>query len=229
MRIACIQHVHFEGPAGIARWAAARGHTLHPVHVYRGEALPAPADFDLLVMMGGPMSVNDEAEFAWLRPEKQLVRAALAAGKRLLGVCLGAQMIAHALGARIYRNPVKEIGWFPLETLAGPAAEALGVADWPAVFHWHGETFDLPPGAEHWARSQACANQGFLVQRRALGMQFHIEVTAESAAELVRHAGHEIGNGPFEQPAETLLSDVRRFTRLEAVLDGLLDRFVSLN
>jgi GMP synthase-like glutamine amidotransferase len=228
MRIACIQHVVFEGPGGIVRWAALRGHFLREVHVYRGDALPRPEGFDLLVLMGGPMSVNDEDRFAWLGPEKQLVRDALQAGKRVLGVCLGAQMIASALSARVYRNPVKEIGWFPVEVIPGPAAEALGIGAWPPVFHWHGETFDLPDGAERWASSAACPNQAFLYRRRALAMQFHIEVTVESAGLLVRQAGEEIGAGPFEQPAGMLLEDPERFGRLEPLLADLLDRFVAL-
>jgi GMP synthase-like glutamine amidotransferase len=229
MRIACIQHVSFEGPANIARWATARGHTLREIHVYRGDVLPSVETFDLLVLMGGPMSVNDEDRFAWLAPEKELVRAALQAGRHMLGVCLGAQMIASALGARVYRNSVKEIGWFPIESVPGEAADALGVSVWPLVFHWHGETFDLPAGAVLAARSQACANQAFLYQRRALALQFHIEVTPESAALLIQHAGHEIGTGSWEQPAETLLDAPQRFRHLEPVLFEVLDRFVAMS
>jgi len=228
MRIACLQHVEYEGPAGIARWAAARGHALHVVRLYDGDALPEPVDFDLLVMMGGPMSVNDEDRFAWLRPEKQLICEALDDGLRVLGICLGAQLIANALGARVYRGMYKEIGWLPIERVPGPAADILQIGDWPEVFHWHGETFDLPNGAGHWARSAGYTNQAFLYQRRALGMQFHLEVTLESARLLVQHGGAEIGNGPYEQPAGSLAAMPERFTRLEPLLTGVLDRFVSL-
>jgi GMP synthase-like glutamine amidotransferase len=228
MRIVCLQHVEFEGPAGIAKWATSRGHTLRTVHVYKNEALPEPEDFELLVLMGGPMSVNDEDQHAWLRPEKSLINDALDARRRVLGICLGAQLIASALGARVRRNMYKEIGWLPIERVAGPAADILDIGIWPEIFHWHGETFDLPNGASLWARSAGCANQAFLYQRQALAMQFHIEVTPESARLLIKNAGNEIGSGPFEQPADTLAGDPERFKRLEPLLTGLLDRFVAL-
>ena len=144
MRIAVLQHVPFEGPAAIADWAAARGDRIAVAHLYRGDPLPALADFDMLTVMGGPMSVNDEAKYAWLAPEIALVREAIGAGKIVLGVCLGAQIIAKSLGAKVYAAGQKEIGWFEVKRTETehPIFEGLPAA-FP-VFHWHGETFDLP-------------------------------------------------------------------------------------
>src|SRR5271165_3985143 len=112
MRLHALQHVPFEGPAAIADWAAAQGVSMTVAHLYRGDALPSLSDFDMLAVMGGPMSVNDSSHYTWLDPEIAFMRAAIGAGKAVLGICLGAQMIAKALGARVYPGAQKEIGWF---------------------------------------------------------------------------------------------------------------------
>src|SRR5579875_2938644 len=125
MRIHYLQHVEFEGPAAIADWAARASHFFTGSHVYRGDALPALSDFDMLVSLGGPMSVNDEREHPWLREEKELVRRAIESGHAVLGICLGAQIMASALGARIYRAVEKEIGWFPVHRVTAEGAGAL--------------------------------------------------------------------------------------------------------
>lgn len=130
-----------------------------------------------LILMGGPMSVNDD--FDWLRDEEDAIRHAVDRGKPVLGICLGAQLIAKALGARVYRNPVREIGWAPVYW-TGPARSDLLFRDFAApemLFHWHGETFDLPKDAEHLAYSDACVHQAFRVGSNVYGMQFHAEVT----------------------------------------------------
>ena len=170
MRIAVLQHVPFEGPAAIADWAAARGDQIAVAHLYRGDPLPALADFDMLAVMGGPMSANDEAKFAWLAPEIALVREAIGAGKIVLGVCLGAQIIAKSLGAKVYAAGQKEIGWFEVKRTeaAHPIFDGLPAA-FP-VFHWHGETFDLPAGAVRLAETASTPNQAFGINARVLGL-----------------------------------------------------------
>lgn len=114
MNIQAIYHVSFEGPGGIKPWALARGHHFAETRLDRGEPLPAVDAFDWLVVMGGPMNIYEEAAYPWLPAEKALIKAAVAAGKRVLGICLGAQLLADALGAEISANPVKEIGWYPV-------------------------------------------------------------------------------------------------------------------
>jgi GMP synthase-like glutamine amidotransferase len=205
MRIACLQHVPFEQPGHIAAWALDNGHSIAEVHLFDGQPPPKPETFDLLVVMGGPMSVHDEADHPWLVPEKRLIRECLAGNKFLLGVCLGSQLIAEALGSRVYRNRLREIGWFPIR-LRPEAADSPYFAGLPAemqALHWHGETYDLPPGCTHLAESSACAVQAF-EHPSALGLQFHLEVTPEGLAGLIANCGHEIGTGPFEQPAAQL-------------------------
>jgi GMP synthase-like glutamine amidotransferase len=227
MRIHCLQHVPFEGPAGIADWAASRGHSVTTTPVYDGAPPPDPSGFDWLVVMGGPMGVYDEEVHPWLAAEKACLRETIAAGKTVIGVCLGAQLLAQVLGARVYRNPVKEIGWFPVE-LTEAARECDPFAFLPdqlTVYHWHGDTFDLPDGALHLARSEGCAHQAFLWGGRVLGLQFHLESTAVSVRDLVAHCADELVPGPYVQTAETMLAAAPEdYARLHAALTGILDR-----
>lgn len=224
MRIACLQHASFETPGNIAAWAEARGHSITTAHLYRGDPLPNLAYFDFLVAMGGPMSVNDESEYPWLAPEKELIRQSVRANKFVLGVCLGSQLIANALGSRVYRNHAKEIGWMPVNLLPAASDSTLGkLPEKFDVFQWHGETYDLPPGCRQLAQSEACRIQAF-EHPSALALQFHLEVTEEGVNELIRHCASDIGNGPWEQPKEKLIEGASKNRQItQAALFGILD------
>jgi GMP synthase-like glutamine amidotransferase len=227
MRIQVLQHVPFEGPAAIGDWAAGHGYALASTHLYRGDPAPALESFDRLVVMGGPMGVHDEQDHPWLAPEKAFLRRAVDAGKSIVGVCLGAQLLAHVLGARVYRNPHREIGWFPIElTAAGAANPVFGpLAPGLRVYHWHGDTFDLPPGAVHLAGSAGCPQQAFLFDGRVLGLQCHLETTPASLAGLVVHCADEITPGPYVQDAATMqAATAADYDRIHQALFGLLDR-----
>jgi GMP synthase-like glutamine amidotransferase len=196
-------------------------------HLHAGDALPAPADFDRLVVMGGPMSVGDTEAYPWLTDELESIADAIAAGKSVVGVCLGAQLIAAALGARVNPNAHKEIGWFPVRLTE--QAKALDLCDrLPAeqtVFHWHGDTFDLPPRAVHLAESEACANQAFLFDGRVLGLQFHLESTPASVAAICEHCADEIVPGRWVQTAaEMRAADPDLYAGIGRTLEPLLDR-----
>lgn len=207
MRVQVLQHVAFEGLGSITHWLEARQAQVSFCRFFEdGYALPQVDALDLLIVLGGPMSVNDEADLPWLIAEKAFVADCIAAGKPVLGICLGAQLIAASQGAKVYSGTQKEIGWWPIQAVGAPEGcfrfpEAL------AVFHWHGETFDLPKGAVHLARSQACTHQAFQLGERVLGLQFHLETTpataealwAECADELTAAAGQ-----PFVQSAEQM-------------------------
>jgi len=224
MRVRVLQHVPFEGPAALAPALRAAGHDVAVTRLDAGHPLPALADFEWLVAMGGPMSVHDEAEHAWLAPEKRLLRAAVEAGRRVLGVCLGAQLIAASLGATVTRNREREIGWFPVERAPGAEASPLGralPARFPA-FHWHGETFALPPGALRLASSEACAEQAFAIGKRVLGLQFHVETTPEAAEALVKHCAEELAPGRWVQDEAAILAPDAPFAQAQAVMQALL-------
>jgi GMP synthase-like glutamine amidotransferase len=149
----------------------------------------------------------------------------VAAGKTVLGICLGAQLIADVLGAAVVQGPYPEIGWFPVHKDPRANRSAVGRA-LPArftAFHWHGDTFELPQGAVSLGSSEACACQGFVYDERVVGLQFHLETTADSAAALVRNCGQEIGDGPYEQPAQEILAGADLFDDLNTCLVSVLD------
>jgi len=226
MRMAVLQHVEFEGPAAVADWAVRRGFPLRVFHLYRDPTLPSLSDFDMLTVMGGPMSVNDEARLAWLGPEIALVRNAIEADKTVLGICPGAQIIAKALGARVYPGSTKEIGWFPVQrTGAHPLFDDLPDSFTP--FHWHGETFDLPHDAKLLAKSKITETQAFAVGQRVLGLQFHMEATEESVRALLKVAADEIGHGVFEQQPGTILASLNQCASLRRLLDTVLDHLTG--
>lgn len=230
MRIACLQHVAFEGPGAIEHWGRARGHKFAITRLFQEDPLPDRASVDMLVVMGGPMSVHDEAEYPWLSVERRLVESCLGSRKFVLGVCLGSQVLAQCLGAKVYRNAYQEIGWFPIQGESADAgSQILKLPEKTQVLHWHGETYDLPAGCRHLASSAGCSIQAF-EHPSALGLQFHLETTRPSLQELIRHCADEIGTGPFEQPAEGILAGEREHgdtarSILYATLDNIARRW----
>jgi GMP synthase (glutamine-hydrolysing) len=230
MRIHWFQHVPFEGLGSIAPWAERHGHAVTCTRFYRGEAPPRVGDIDWLIAMGGPMSANDEIAYPWLAAEKAFVVRAVAADKTVLGICLGAQMIARALGADVYPNTHREIGWFPVEKTASAAQSPVGnaIADRVVAFHWHGETFDLPPGAVHLAGSEACRHQAFSYADRVVGLQYHLETSRKSAEALVEHCADELVQGKYIQSENELLRDQSRFEGVNLEMERLLNRLQTI-
>ncbi len=207
MRAHYLQHVPFEGLGSIETWLHSAHASISATRLYEEAHFPALESFDLLIIMGGPMSVNDDEIYPWLAREKAFIAAAIAADKAVLGICLGAQLIAAVCGATIYANPLKEIGWFPITPIPGSGAGSFCFDEPATVFHWHGETFTLPPGAHHLARSAACNHQAFqLAGKAVIGLQFHLETTPESLRGMVQHCGEELQVSDTIQSAESLLA-----------------------
>lgn len=229
MRINVLQHVAFEDAAGIADWAASRGHRLAATRVFAGQPLPDLADFDFLAVMGGPMNIYEHDEYPWLADEKRLVRQAVDQEKTVLGVCLGAQLLADVLGGAVRQGVRQEVGWLPVSS----TPEAFGhrlFKGFPAVytpFHWHGDTFSIPHGAARIAESEACLNQAFALGERVAGLQFHLEATPASMERLIAHCGHQLVAGPYVQSAEQMRAGLCNADLAGRLLATLLDRLAE--
>ncbi|PPC78659.1 amidotransferase [Pokkaliibacter plantistimulans] len=228
MRVLVLQHVPFEGIGAMENWFEQHDASIDYVRFFEADAtLPPAQDFDLIIAMGGPMSVNDEQGYPWLVAEKRFLREAIQQGETaVLGVCLGAQLIASALGARVYANPVAEIGWYPIHQ-QGTDEDCFIFPPQIEVLHWHGETFDLPEGAQLLASSAACAHQAFQLGDRVIGLQCHPEMTASIIADLLDECGDELVPGEWVQDAATLsgVSEARYIKAhqlMQAILEYLL-------
>jgi GMP synthase (glutamine-hydrolysing) len=184
VRALVLQHIACESPGVYEDLLVERGVEIARIELDEGDSLPSGEAFDLIVAMGGPMSANDEAELPWLRHEKRLIRSAVEAGTPFWGVCLGVQLLASALGARVYPVREPEVGVLPVH-LTGDALSDTVFGGLPHSFvtlQWHGDTFELPPGATLLASSPVCEHQAFRY-RRAYGVQFHLEVSGSMAEE----------------------------------------------
>lgn len=229
MNVHYLQHVPFEGLGSIEDWVRRGEHEIGATRLYRDERLPPVEDIEVLIVMGGPMNIYEEAAYPWLTAEKRFIERAIAADCRILGICLGAQLVADVLGAKVFANADKEIGWFPVET-TGAASTSDLFATFPQqleVFHWHGDTFDIPPGSVHIARSAGCANQAYVYDERVVGLQFHLETNPASARQLIANCGDEMVGGRYVQTSKQILEDPRRFDTINRMMHELLDRIAT--
>ncbi len=180
MKIHYIQHEKFEDLGCIRQWLKSSNHSVTHTHIFENEPFPKASDIDFLIVMGGSMGANDDQVFSWMEAEKALIKQCILDNKKVLGICLGAQIIASVLGAKVYPNTKKEIGWFDID-LKIKSKEIPAFANIPSKFktmHWHGDTFELPRGAVHLASSEATQNQAFSFNDGyVLGLQFHPEMT----------------------------------------------------
>ena len=220
-----LQHVPFEGPAMIATWAETKGHFITYTRFWENPALPGMEAFDWLVIMGGPMNVDEYDQYPWLESEIRFIKEAIASGKTVIGVCLGAQMIAKALGSRVVSGGKKEIGWFPV-SFSTEGVKESGFSILPEktmVFHWHGDTFDIPEGSIHLASSEAFPNQAFLFNQKVLGLQFHLEMDREALESIIRNAGDELISSEFVQDEYEILNNLQYLADGNLLLYRVLD------
>jgi GMP synthase (glutamine-hydrolysing) len=235
MRAAILQHVPHEGPARIATALARAGFELDRRELFAGARVPALGDADLLVVMGAPLGVSDvgDARFPFLAAELELLRAAVARDFPTLGVCLGAQLLAAAAGARVFPNvngdpphPTREVGWGAVHFLRAPTEEPVlsGLDPAEIVLHWHGDTFELPRGATLLASTLTCENQMFRLGRRQFGVQFHVEVdAADIEAWLAADDEYVRGALGADGPARIRRDTARFMPRFVVKTDRFLD------
>jgi len=227
MKIRCLPHVPLEDAANIGTWASLRGHALTYTHLYRNEPLPTMDSFDMLTIMGGPMNIDDHDEYPWLITEKDFIRQAIDAKKKIVGVCLGAQLLAAVLGGKVTANRQKEIGWhtFRLTPQAKQESIFASLPNEITVFHWHGDTFSVPPKATKLASSAACENQAFQYGDAVLGLQFHLEYSQDSIEKMLLNCSQELIDAPYIQTAEQIRAGYETIPQNTAWLYSLLDAF----
>jgi len=218
VRLHYLQHVSFEDAANIEFWAKSRQFDVTKTELFQqNQKLPSIDDFDWLVVMGGPMNIYEEEKHPWLREEKEFIQRAIQQKKIILGVCLGAQLIADVLGAKVEPNTEKEIGWFPV-SLTKKGIQSAVFHSFPkkfTAFHWHGDTFQIPEGANSLIESDVCSNQAFEYQGHVFGFQFHLESTPESVERLVENCSDELVEAPYIQSAEDMLVQQKSFEEIQ--------------
>jgi GMP synthase-like glutamine amidotransferase len=229
MKIDVLQHVLYEGPGAISEWAQSQGHEIRITEVYQAD-LPAVDGIEFLVILGGPMNVHQEADYPWLAKERAFIKAAIEKGKVVLGICLGAQLLADALGGKVTKGEHVEIGWFPVE-ITDDGHELELMDGFPTRFialHWHGDTFSIPPDSVHFASSTACKHQAFAYDEgRVVGLQFHCEETRESLALLMENAAADLVQGEWIETPKELLAPYAPFQLGHDLLYRLLDRMAE--
>lgn len=219
MTIHWLQHVPFEGLGCIEPLLKKSGQEIRCIRLWNSDSLPSADEISGLIIMGGPMGISDESEYPWLSDEKTLIKNVIGQNKPVLGICLGAQLIADALGAEVWRNEEKEIGFFPLKSNGQLLPKEF------TAFHWHGDTFGIPEGAERIASSEATKNQAFLYNNNVLALQFHLETTEESLNSLYANCSGEITDSSFIQNLEQVkpfFPTLKNANRLMADLLGKL-------
>ncbi|MDD5021217.1 MAG: type 1 glutamine amidotransferase [Endomicrobiaceae bacterium] len=231
MRIHYLQHVPFEGLGSIECELKKKGHKITSTKLYNEKITTSLKDIDWLIIMGGPMGIYDDEIYPWLKEEKQFIKEAVSAEKIVLGICLGAQLIADVLGAKVYKNKYREIGWFPLTITPETDKTILSnvLPNQFEAFHWHGDTFDIPKGAVAIAESDACKNQGFIFNNRVLALQFHLETTPESATALVKNCADELDGSHYVQSEDQISENPQKFSNINKIMSNVLNAIENNN
>lgn len=226
MKIHIFQHAHFEVPGNMLDIISKQNNTITYTRFFEDFELPQFSDIDLLIILGGPMSIHDEEIYPWLRIEKKFIRKAIDLGKKVLGICLGSQLLANVLGADVFPNNQKEIGWYNIQKADIENCNFL--SKFPGevrAFHWHGDTFDVPDGATRIFKSQATQNQGFIYNNNVVALQFHWELEKANVEKLIEFSGIDITEGQFIQTPEQMLSNPNGFSSNKELMRLVLEYF----
>ncbi|GAB6076562.1 glutamine amidotransferase-related protein [Desulfurobacterium crinifex] len=223
MKVLAVKNIEIEGLGSFKESFEKRGVEVYEIEAFKGETAD-PEKFDILVILGGPMGVYEEGKYPFLKYEKELIEQFYKSGKKVLGVCLGAQLIANTFGANVYKGKFgKEIGWdfiYPQDHLEIIYQNEI------EVFHWHGDTFDLPECAVRMASSVKYRNQAFRIGNQVVGLQFHLEITPEDLEKWIDAYREELETEKI--PPEELMADERKWKRLKLYTDVFVDYFLKL-
>ncbi|MBU8878488.1 type 1 glutamine amidotransferase [Bacillus sp. FJAT-29790] len=225
MRIHYIQNDPLATLGFIEEWANEKKHSLSFTRMYENENLPSMDDFDMLIILGGRMGAYEEDKFPWLVLEKNFIQKAIKEEKLVLGICLGAQMIANVLGGKVYPHKQQEIGWWPVELTQVVSSTSLfnGIPEVFTVFEFHGDTFDLPNGAIRLASSNGCSNQAFSFGKRVIGLQFHPEFTGNMICTFEEKLGSQIPLGEYIQNPVKWINQTSFLEEAKSILFTLLN------
>lgn len=231
MRVHYFQHVPFEGLGYIEHWLHENHHVISVTRFYEANyTLPQHDDIDALVIMGGPMSVNDETDYPWLIEEKAFITATIKAEKKVLGICLGAQLIATCLGAKVQPAPNKEIGWFPVfPSQTNQPVNGLSslFQCQPTVLHWHGEQFGLPMSCLNLLDSAANHNQLLYCSDQVIGLQFHLETTLQTMTLMLDNCHDDLTPMPYIQSTEQIRAGIRYLAENNQIMSAILTRWLG--
>jgi GMP synthase-like glutamine amidotransferase len=229
MHIHSLQHVSFENPGTILEWISENNHTISYTYFFEeNPVLPALDSFDALLILGGYMNVNEEENFPWLKAEKTFIKEVIPTNKKIFGICLGSQLLADALGAKVTQGSEKEIGFFPITFSNEAKSNSIfnQFENETTVFHWHGDTFEIPDNAFQVASSDAFENQGFMIENRILAFQFHIEMDEKIIEALIENEPKELNEkGNYIQTAEMIKSNFKNLNQNKIDFFKLLDNF----
>lgn len=230
MKVLAIQHDAADTPGAAGEIVERLGHRLDVVRIERGDKIPSIPDADLMMSFGGGISLSSGDYPAWVAEEQNLMRQYIDTGRRVLGICLGGQMIAAALGCQIRRNREVEVGWHPVQNVQ-PAEETIAnglFSDSCMVLHWHQDTFDIPASATHLLRSEACDNQAFVMDDRVFGFQFHLEANEQTVNIFNKVSPLRRREGPYIQTEQRVIDGIGIYLPNQiAILESLLKKILS--
>ena len=229
--ILIVKHIGIEGPGTLGDFLKAQGEPFYIIELGAGETLPVdPKVFKAVVVLGGPMNVDEQERFPFLKPENDFIQKVLKAQIPYLGICLGSQLLAKAAGAKVVKSPVKEIGWYQIQLTAQGEKDPLfkGFREGDPVYQWHGEMFQIPPKGQLLASAQGCPHQALRVGRNAYGLQFHVEITDKNIKEWCDAYGETDLQGRLEH-VKSMMEDYWKYKpSFDAQAQRLYQNFLKI-